>query len=75
MQVQSNDYVLVSDLTGNCYVSLEELEVLTGYWLNTNCGGADFAPVDGDVDFEDFSDFYADWMMCNNPVDSACIKN
>jgi hypothetical protein len=80
-QVQAGDDGLVSDLTHDCYVDLDDLEIVSTYWLNTNCGlsnnceGADFAPVDGDVDFEDFSDFAVDWMLCNNPGDSGCIKN
>ena len=80
-QVRSGSHGLVSDLTGDCYVNLEDLDIVAGYWLNVNCvesdncEGADFEPVDGDVDFEDFSDFAVDWMLCNDPVDSGCIKN
>jgi O-glycosyl hydrolase/fibronectin type 3 domain-containing protein len=80
-EVQAGGDGLVSDLTGDCYVNLEDLEVVSTYWLDVNCvesgncGGADFEPVDGDVDLQDFSDFGVDWMLCNNPVDSACIKN
>ena len=68
--VKLGGHGLVSDLTGDCYVDLDDLEIVTGYWLDVNCvesgncGGADFAPVDGDVDFEDFSDFAVDWLLC-----------
>ncbi len=78
--VQAAEAGLVSDLTGNCYVNLEDLEVLAGYWLNTNCGalgncgGADFEP-DGDVDFEDYSDFAVDWLECDNPQDANCPQS
>jgi O-glycosyl hydrolase len=80
-EVQLGGDGLVSDLTGDCYVDFNDLNIVTDHWLNRNCGmsencgGADFAPVDGDVDFEDFSDFAMDWLLCNNPVDSSCIKN
>jgi len=80
-EVQTGGDGLVSDLTGDCYVNLEDLDIIVEYWLDTNCGasgncqGADFAPVDGDVDLEDFSDFAVDWMQCNDPEDSGCIKN
>jgi glucuronoarabinoxylan endo-1,4-beta-xylanase len=80
-EVQAGGDGLVSDLTGDCYVNLEDLNIVSTHWLDTdcgssgNCGGADFEPVDGDVDFEDFSDFAMDWMTCNDPGDSGCIKN
>jgi O-glycosyl hydrolase len=79
--VQAADAGLVSDLTGNCYVDLEDLQVLASYWLNTNCaapgncGGADFAPTDGDVDLFDYSDFAVDWMECDNPEDANCPQS
>jgi hypothetical protein len=78
--VQAAEAGLVSDLTGNCYVNPEDLEVLVSYWLNTNCGasgncsGADFEP-DGDVDFVDYSDFAVDWMECDNPEDANCPQS
>jgi hypothetical protein len=62
-------------------VNHEDLKVIADYRLyvdcqnNNDCGGVDFVPTDGDVDFEDFSDFAVDWMLCNNPEDSGCIKN
>ncbi len=80
-EVQAGGDGLVSDLTGNCYVNLEDLDIIVEYWLDTNCGtsgncgGADFTPTDGDVDLEDYSDFAVDWLLCNNPEDSGCIKN
>ncbi len=80
-QVQSAGYGLVSDLSGDCYVNLDDLDIVAAYWLNTNCGssgncqGADFAPTDGDVDFGDYSDFAIDWFGCNNPQDANCIRN
>jgi len=80
-QVQLGGDSLVSDLTGDCYVDLQDLDIIVEYWLDDDCGtsddcqGADFEPADGDVDLEDFGDFAVDWMLCNNPVDSGCIRN
>ncbi len=71
---------LVSDIDENCYVNYWDLKYIADYWLEMNCvgsgdcEGADFEP-DGDVDLADFSDFAVDWVLCNNPVDSNCIKN
>jgi hypothetical protein len=79
--VQAGGKGLVSDIDGNCYVDLQDLKIIADYWLYPNCGGydncegADFVPTDGDVDFEDFSDFAINWMQCNNPGDSGCTKN
>jgi glucuronoarabinoxylan endo-1,4-beta-xylanase len=79
--VQNGGDGLVSDLTGNCYVDLNDLDVLVGYWLDTDCTapdycqGADFEPRDGNVDFSDYSDFAVDWMQCNNPEDADCSRN
>jgi glucuronoarabinoxylan endo-1,4-beta-xylanase len=79
--IQSAGLRLDSDLNGDCYVNLEDLEVLAGYWLNNDCGAlnncdnADFAPTDGDVDFADYSDFAGQWFNCNNPQDANCPQN
>jgi glucuronoarabinoxylan endo-1,4-beta-xylanase len=79
--VQAGGYGLDSDLNGDCYVDSEDLGVIAGYWLHTdcispsNCQGADFAPTDGTVDFLDFSDFGPQWMQCNNPQDANCTPN
>ncbi len=80
-EVQSAGYGFVSDLSVDCYVNLDDLDIFAAYWLDTdcgssgNCGGADFEPADGDVDLADFGDFAVDWLLCNDPVDSGCIKN
>lgn len=79
--IQLTGMGLVSDLNGDCYVNFQDLEILAGYWLKTDCDtssdceGADFAPTDGDVDFIDYSDFALNWMVCNNPADANCISN
>ena len=79
--VQAGHYRLDSDLNGDCYVDLLDLEIMANYWLNTNCAtsgncqGADFAPTNGTVDFYDFADFGAEWRQCNNPLDANCTPN
>ncbi|MFA5423480.1 MAG: glycoside hydrolase family 30 beta sandwich domain-containing protein, partial [Phycisphaerae bacterium] len=78
--VQAAQAGLVSDLTGDCYVDLDDLQIITNYWLEDNCAalgdceGADFGP-DGDVDFEDYSDFAVDWLECDNPADGNCPQS
>ncbi len=79
--VQAGNYRLDSDLNGDCYVDLLDLQVMADYWLHTdctapgNCQNADFAPTDGTVDFLDFADFGLQWMQCNNPQDASCSPN
>jgi len=79
--VQNGGLGLPSDLNHDCYVNFKDLQTMSDYWLspdcaaNSNCDGADFQPVDGTVDFLDFSDFAADWMQCNDPRDSSCTQN
>jgi GH35 family endo-1,4-beta-xylanase len=79
--VLAGGYGLTSDLMSDCYVNFWDLKIMADYWLNTdcteldNCEGADFEPTDGTVDLLDFSDFAQQWLLCNNPADSACIEN
>jgi hypothetical protein len=80
-QVQAGHFGLKSDLNGDCHVDYKDLNVISYYWLNTecanynNCGGADFEPTNGTVDFADFSNFAVQWMQCNNPQDAGCVPN
>ena len=77
----SGNHRLDSDLNGDCYVDYEDLAIIAYYWLHTdctapgNCQGADFAPMDGTVNFLDFADFGPQWMQCNNPLDANCTPN
>jgi GH35 family endo-1,4-beta-xylanase len=79
--VQDANLGLLSDLNGDCYVNYKDLDIIAGYWLNTdcasyaNCDGADFSPTDGTVDFADFSKLAEQWMQCNDPIDAGCFKN
>jgi glucuronoarabinoxylan endo-1,4-beta-xylanase len=78
--VLAADYGLTSDLHPDCYVNYEDLKIITDQWLADctepdNCGGADFEPTDGVVNFFDLSTFAEQWMWCNNPEDSNCIHN
>jgi hypothetical protein len=79
--VLAGGHRLNSDLNGDCYVDLLDLEIIAYYWMHNdcvspgNCDGADFAPTDGVVDFSDFSDFGPQWMQCNNPENPDCTHN
>jgi glucuronoarabinoxylan endo-1,4-beta-xylanase len=79
--VLAGGYGIESDLTGDCYVDLLDLEIIANYWLNNNCAtsgncqDADFAPVDGKVNFIDLARFGPQWRWCNNPQDSSCTPN
>jgi glucuronoarabinoxylan endo-1,4-beta-xylanase len=69
---------MASDLNQDCYVDLKDLDIMADNWLRNNCGsssncsGADFAPVNGTVNFLDFSSFAGQWIQCNNPTDANC---
>jgi glucuronoarabinoxylan endo-1,4-beta-xylanase len=79
--VQTDGYGLTSDISGDCYVNYKDFAPIADHWLNTdctvpdNCGGADFEPTDGDVDFFDLDTFVEQWLQCNDPKDSACSPN
>jgi len=79
--VQAGGYGIDSDLNGDCYVDLLDLEIMADYWLHTdcaapgNCQNADFVPTDGAVNFRDFAGFGPQWMQCNNPQDANCSPN
>jgi len=79
--VQAGGYGLGADLNGDCYVNYLDLEIITYYWINTDCGsfddceGADFEPTDGVVDFLDFGNFAIQWLQCNAPGEFGCIEN
>jgi len=80
-QVQAGGLRLLSDLDGDCYIDYLDLDILAENWLNTdcvepgNCQNADFTPVDGAVDFLDFSDFASQWLGCNDPENPDCTPN
>ncbi len=79
-EVLAAGYGLASDISDDCYVNYIDLEIMTNYWLATNCGdlnncgGADFEP-DGDVDFIDLGTFLLQWLQCNDPQDPSCSPN
>ncbi len=83
VEVIAAGHRLAADInaTGDCYVNYDDLDTFVEYWLNNdcttpdNCHGADFVPTDGAVDFFDFSDFAAQWLVCNNPEDPECPPN
>jgi hypothetical protein len=78
--VKAGDKRFPSDLTGDCYVNYWDLKIMVDHWMSTDCapddcGGADFVPKDGTVNLYDFSDFAAQWLLCNNPEDPHCVHN
>jgi hypothetical protein len=79
--VRAAGYGLTADITGDCYVNFEDLKIIADNWLRTdctppdNCGGADFAPTDGKVDFSDFASFAEQWLWCNDPQNPNCTPN
>jgi glucuronoarabinoxylan endo-1,4-beta-xylanase len=80
-EVQTDDYGLTSDISGDCYVNYKDFATIANNWLNTDCieqddcGGADFEPTDGVVDFFDLGTFVQQWLQCNDPEDTACTPN
>jgi endo-1,4-beta-xylanase len=80
-QVQTFGYAMPSDLDGDCYVDFADYAILADYWLHTDCAlcdscnGSDSEP-DGNVDFDDLSDFCSMWLLCNDPQNPGrCIQN
>jgi O-glycosyl hydrolase len=78
--VLATGHGLTSDISGDCYVNYEDLEIITDNWLADctgpdNCEDADFAPTDGNVNFFDLARFAEQWLLCNNPADTACMEN
>jgi glucuronoarabinoxylan endo-1,4-beta-xylanase len=72
---------LTSDIHPDCYVDYKDFATIADHWLNTdctepdNCGGADFKPRDGVVDFSDLGTFVQQWLWCNDPEDPSCTPN
>jgi hypothetical protein len=79
--VQAYGFNFASDLNGDCYVNMDDLKIVSNYWLNEdcafnqNCMGADFPETDGTVDFIDFSKFAQQWLNCNDPQNTGCTHN
>ena len=66
------------DLNGDCYVTFDDLFIITNSWLasdcnaaNQWCGGADM-DEDNWVTLPDYSQMSMDWGDCANPCDSNC---
>ena len=75
--VQTAGYDIPSDVTGDCYVNIEDAVFLANYWLNNNCQvtndcqGADIGG-DGDVTLIDLAVFSQEWLQCNHPQNISC---
>jgi glucuronoarabinoxylan endo-1,4-beta-xylanase len=82
-EVQDFGLGLPADLTGDCYVDLLDLQLMTEYWLATT--PIDISPPghspdihpdsDNIVNLLDFTDLTAQWLICNDPNVPGCISN
>ncbi len=75
-------YGLTSDIDGDCYVNFKDFATIADYWLssdcfwlNNNCDGSDFKPMNSEVDLSDLGTFVQQWLWCNNPNDPGCVHN
>lgn len=60
------DGPLPGDIDGDCDVDLMDYDTLAQWWLSTGCmqcGDADIAGFDGDVDMGDLGAFMSDWLQ------------
>ncbi len=82
--VSARAYRLAADINGadgDGYIDYSDLYTLADYWLindcaiQDNCNGADFEPVNGSVDFGDFSKIALEWMQCNDPQNAGCLPD
>jgi glucuronoarabinoxylan endo-1,4-beta-xylanase len=81
--VYTYHHILPADLTGDCYVDFNDVQLMAEYWLATSPiaipppeHSPDIHPdSDNRVNLLDFAVLSADWLNCNNPQDSNCIKN
>jgi hypothetical protein len=77
--VLSGGLGLSADLSGNCYVDIEDLALLADRWLNTSCQAANYfcqgADMDanGSVTLADWSVFADQWLNCNDPQNISCL--
>lgn len=77
--VLSGGLSLSADLSGNCYVDIEDLALLADRWLNTFCQAANYfcqgADMDanGSVTLADWSVFADQWLNCNDPQNISCL--
>ncbi|MBI9018526.1 MAG: hypothetical protein JEZ07_14835 [Phycisphaerae bacterium] len=67
---------LPGDISGDCYINLEDFAILSVNWLSVNCGvtgcnGANL-DADNDVDLDDLAILVANWLACSDPANSAC---
>jgi hypothetical protein len=60
--IQALGLALAGDLSGDCYVDMEDLVFLATDWLNG-------------LDMADFADIAVRWLDCNDPQDQDCGLN
>jgi hypothetical protein len=60
--VQALGLALAGDLSGDCYVNIDDLVLFAADWLT-------------EVDMADFDAVASQWLDCNNPQDQNCSLN
>ncbi|MBN1765733.1 MAG: endo-1,4-beta-xylanase [Sedimentisphaerales bacterium] len=79
-EVKDFGYRLASDLDGNCYVELEDLQIILEQWLvlNPTAIPPNYSPdiiIDDYVDLDDFAILSEQWLSCNDPEEMECTPN
>jgi hypothetical protein len=82
-EVQDFNYRLLADLNSDCYVSYEDLLIMTDYWFTSTPielsppeHSPDIHPgTDNRVNMLDFADLAAQWLTCNVSNEPGCISN
>lgn len=79
-QVQEAGLNLAADLTGDCYIDLADISVITDQWLSASPAAIppNYCPdifLDDQVNFLDFTTLASQWLYCNNPPDDDCKQN
>ena len=70
----------IGDLTHDCYVDAQDLEMFAGQWMALDCAapewceGADLDHAVNDVNLQDFAVLAANWMNCTNPSPPCCCN-
>ena len=70
----------IGDLTLDCYVNGQDLEMFAGQWLALDCAapewceGADLDHAVNNVNLQDLAVLAANWMNCTNPSPPCCCN-
>ena len=70
----------IGDLTHDCYVDEQDLEMFAGQWMAVGCAGpawcegADLDHAVNNVNLQDLAVLAANWMNCTNPSPPCCCN-